>query len=112
MSVHAMMVGKSATVADFENIAPLALYKLAAKSTPDTVREEMLERARQGEHISLKIVVEAVEPQARTTIVYSSPEPRPPTMLRCSITAEGRAEVGLAYRSRRGSPYFIAPIDH
>jgi hypothetical protein len=87
MSVY-WLNGKSGKLQDL-SFDVSALYKLAARSTPDTVREEVLERARQGEHVSLKIVAEAVKPQTVAMPVYSSPGPRPPTPLRChSITAD------------------------
>jgi hypothetical protein len=43
---------KSATVADLEPVDLKALYVLAAPSTPEPVREAVIERAREGERIT------------------------------------------------------------
>lgn len=42
------------------NIAPSALYLLAAPSTPEDVRREMLERARNGEKITVRTAEESI----------------------------------------------------
>jgi hypothetical protein len=47
-----MRVGEQFKFSHCENIAPSALYLLAAPSTPDEVRREALERAYQGESIT------------------------------------------------------------
>ncbi|WP_212501411.1 DUF3102 domain-containing protein [Bradyrhizobium lablabi] len=59
ISVHGMLSGKSATVADLA-IDAKALYALATRSMPNSVREQMLARAQQGDHVSHRDVAEAV----------------------------------------------------
>ena len=81
MNVHRMLASKSEIISDL-NIDATALYALAAKSTPNSVREQILARARQGEHISprtLNVTVRSPPPSGTRTIVpvYDTPTPRP-----------------------------------
>ena len=78
-----MQVGerfKSANFADL-NVAPSALYLLAASSTPDEAVEEALERAAGGEritHAAAKGIVEAhrpAAPQPNGQVVYPAETP-------------------------------------
>ena len=74
MEVHDFARTKSANLADL-TIDVSALYLLAAKSTPDTVRTEMLERAEKGETITHKMLADARGRFPRPVTVDSNPSP-------------------------------------
>jgi hypothetical protein len=78
MRVHEMLSGKSEIISDLA-IDATALYALASKSVPNSVREQMLARAQQGEHISQRTLAGTVGMPSgpRTTIVPFYPTPRP-----------------------------------
>jgi hypothetical protein len=59
MNVYQMLSSKSETVSNLA-IDAKALYALAAKSMPNSVREQILARARQGEHVSYGTVAVTV----------------------------------------------------
>lgn len=63
MARHYMKVAdqfKSENFSDLK-IAPSALYKLAADSTPDSVREAAIERAKQGQRVTHSLVLKLME---------------------------------------------------
>ncbi len=66
-------VFKSETVSDLQ-LAPSALYILAAPSTPETARKEAITRAEAGESIGKKT---AVEIKQKYTPPSTKPEPEP-----------------------------------
>ena len=65
MRVHELVQSKCANFADL-NLPVSTLYLLAAPSTPDPVRDEVLERAAAGEHVSPAQVKEMKAEAKRT----------------------------------------------
>lgn len=55
------------------NIAPSALYLLASPSTPETARDEALERARQGERVTHRVAQQVVTTHRSTTTTTTAP---------------------------------------
>ena len=70
-----------------EGFAPSALYMLAAPSTPDEARQEALDRAAAGEHITVKT--------AQTLIADRKPAPVAPAAAPDSVTP-GRGDRPVA----------------
>nr|WP_267871695.1 DUF3102 domain-containing protein [Nostoc sp. CHAB 5715] len=61
------------------NIATSALYLLAAPSTPENVREEILQRVNEGETLTHKSIRQVIEEEKSQSIsVATSPEPPQP----------------------------------
>lgn len=71
------------------NIATSALYLLAAPSTPQNVREEILQRANEGETLTHKYLRQVIEEnKSQSTSVTTSPElPQPLTSKKPEIVA-------------------------
>lgn len=73
---YMMVADKSATVADLESVSLGALYMLVADSTPEEVRQELIDRASSGEKITRETVKSAVltaKLQAGDVEVVSAP---------------------------------------
>ncbi|GAA6624137.1 DUF3102 domain-containing protein [Scytonema sp. NUACC26] len=71
--------GECANLAQID-IATTALYILAAPSTPQEVRQQFLQRAKEGENITSKNLRQVIESEkSQPTAVVSSELPKPPT---------------------------------
>lgn len=77
-------------------IDPSALYVLAAPSTPDPVRAEMIERAQSGEritHATAKAAVQAAKAPASSTVIeYAPVAPSPARVAQMNAQAQELAE--------------------
>jgi hypothetical protein len=91
MRLYELAQAKSENFSDL-NVSMSALYLLAARSTPDTARDVILERARSGEPVTVAtvrcIVAEASEPEPRRITFESTTTIKP-------IYEEARAREGL-----------------
>lgn len=70
--------GERANLAQID-IATSALYLLAAPSTPQNVRDEVMQRAREGETVSHKNLRQVIEKEkSRSTPAFEKPDPAKP----------------------------------
>lgn len=75
-----------------------AMYVLAAQSTPEEAREEILQRAEQGEQLSFKQIEEAVRQARRLRLAAQqagkpAPEPQPTPSTLCACCHQGNIPV-------------------
>ena len=98
------------------DIATSALYKLAAPSTPSSVRQEFLDKAEKGEKITHKKISQALNPLKNSSIVTKSPQisAPPPKILQVipkdSLELElKRLQDNLAHQPKTSSQSVMAP---
>ncbi len=94
-------VFKSETVSDLQ-LAPSALYILAAPSTPETARKEAITRAEAGESIGKKTAVE-IKQKYTPPLTKPKPEPEPEPAAGTKLVSQPETPSVQAQRSHRAT---------